>query len=167
MYNLLCIVGLILVGLLGIAHFLLGLFDRPVFARREHLAESKKEVFAIIATSTTEPSISQYCDLLSTAKRAIDSHERSEELRSRAAASYGAPPGSPSIGIFAYFDDDFNKASATQQKWGCGMLIEAYNCKEAQKIFKELSVEENPNHPSFPVRSLRLGTVPVLRGRIP
>jgi hypothetical protein len=151
-------------GLMVIAYWL-GLLDRPKFAKRRYIVDTKEELFAIIATSTSEPTSKGICNLFTAAKKEIDKQNKSESLLSNAASTYGAPEGSSSVAVILYFEAvESGSQKVNQDRWACGFLVDSKNFEEAKNIVGSLSSTPNVD---YSIRAMRLGPGPVLRGRIP
>jgi hypothetical protein len=169
---LLVLIASLLSGLIVLAYWL-GLFDRPKFVQLEDIVPTKKrkELFAVLATSTCEPSVNEVCNLLSTAKKAMDSHRKAAQLLSQGAAHYGTPKGANGLSIIVYFEssseegDNNNTTSHQQQQpqWASGFLVDAETIDETKKLVDSLST----SNLKYPVQAMKLGSGPVLRGRIP
>jgi hypothetical protein len=159
----LAVLTTLLSGCMVIAYWL-GLLDRPKFAKTKYIVDTKEELFAILATSKSEPTSKGICNLFTAAKKAIDKQSKSESLLAKAASTYGAPEGSSSVGVILYFEEvESGSQKANQDRWACGFLVDSKNFEEAKKIVGSLSA----SNADYSIRAMRLGPGPVFRGRIP
>jgi hypothetical protein len=139
----------------------LGVFDRPTFDDVAFIVPSRRRLFAILATSTTQPNRKDIDRLVSVAKAAVDSNPKSTAILAKAAFLYGVPDynaTSSCVGCAVYFEEQgFGKP-----RWGCGLLIGVDTAVEAKAFLKSLSTKGSDN----PIRVMDLGMGPVKKGRI-
>lgn len=154
----------LLSGLFTLAYWL-GILDRPRFERKEFVSESKREFYALLATSTTTTNASEYCDLLTASKKAMDTHPKCDEILSQGAESYGAPKGSSYTGLCVYLDEV--ATSYDGANWGCGFLIDGKHLDEVKQIVENTATGTDSKITTpRPIKILKMGKGPVLWGRI-
>lgn len=147
-------------GIVILAYWL-GVFDRPVFDDVAFIVPSRRRLFAILATSSSQPNRKDVGKLVSIAKATVDSNPKSTAILAKAAFLYGVPdynPTSSCVGCAVYFEEQ----GFAKPRWGCGLLIGVDTGAEAKSFLKSLSTKASDN----PIRVMDLGMGPVKKGRI-
>lgn len=147
-------------GIVILAHWL-GLFDRPNVEDVAFILPSRRRLFAILATSTTDPNSRDVYKLEKAAKTALETNPKSRAILSKAAFIYGVPdynPTSSCVGCAVYFEEH----GFAKPRWGRGLLIGVDTWSEAKTLLKSLSTKGC----NYPIRVMDLGMGPVKKGRI-
>jgi hypothetical protein len=147
---------------IAILAYWLGVFDRPIFDDVAFILPSRRRLFAILATSCTQPKSNDVGKLVSLAKAAVDSNPKSAAILAKAAFLYGVPdynPSSSCVGCAVYFEEQ----GLAKPRWGCGLLIGVDTGAEAKAFLKSLSTKKGWDNS---IRVMDLGMGPVKKGRI-
>ena len=150
---------------LGGAGYLLGVFDRPTFVKKDSIVPNNpdQQLYAIVALSRNKNIGKSIMPLLQGTRRGIDAQPEAQNYYRKAASDYGCPDQTDTLSVGVYLDDP---QTCDAPRWAIGWAVGTPSFSQAQDMVDSVKKESGLDE-DVVIKAVRIGPGPALVGRIP